>query len=64
MLTGPGAPAGAVVIIGRGISTKYNPRWLCNTAYRCLVITRTMKRVFDADETRAITIASRDRFTV
>ena len=64
MLTGHDAPEGAVVIIGRGISTKDNPRWLSNTPYRDLMISRTMKRVFDADETRAIAIASRDRFTV
>ena len=64
MLIGPDALEGAVVIMDRGIATKDNPRWLRNTAYRYLVISRTMKRVFDGDETRAITTASRDRVTV
>lgn len=63
-MTGPGAPEGAVVITDRGISTKDNPQWLSNTAYRYLVISRTMTRVFDANETRAIATVSRDRVTV
>ncbi len=48
----------------RGFATKDDPQWLSNTAYCYLVISRTLTRVVDADETRAITTASRDRVTV
>ena len=64
MLAGPDAPEGAVVIMDRGFATRDNPQWPSNTAYCYRVISSTMTRVFDADETMAITTASRDRVTV
>ena len=63
VLSGPGAPEGAVVIVSRGIAAEDHPQWPRNTAYFHGVISRTMTRVFDTDETRAITTASRDGVT-
>ena len=39
-------------------------RWLRASAYRCPVVSRTTKRVFDSDEARAITTASCDKVAI
>ncbi len=64
MLTSLGAPEGAVVIMDGGIATEDNLRWLRAGAYRCPVVSRTTKRVFDSDEARAITTASCDKVAI
>ena len=64
MLDGLGAPQGAVVVMDGGIATEDNLHWLRANGYRYLVVSRHAKRVFDSDETQAITTASNDQVTV
>ena len=56
MLTGLAAPAGAMVIMDRGIATAANLAWLVEHGYRYLVVSRERERHFDAD--RAMTLLS------
>ena len=54
MLTGLGAPPGAMVIMDAGIATVANLAWLVAHGYRYLVVQRGGARQFD--EARAVTI--------
>ena len=54
MLTGLGAPPGAMVIMDAGIATEANLVWLVEHGYRYLVVRRGGARQFD--ETQAIAI--------
>ena len=54
MLTGLGAPPGAMVIMDAGIATEANLAWLVEHGYRYLVVRRGGARQFD--ETQAIAI--------
>jgi hypothetical protein len=56
MLAGLAAPAGAMVIMDRGIATVANLAWLVDHGYRYLVVSRERERRFDAD--RATTLVS------
>jgi len=56
MLLGLAAPAGAMVIMDRGIATAANLAWLIEHGYRYLVVSRERERRFDAD--RATTLVS------
>ncbi len=56
MLLGLAAPAGAMVIMDRGIATAANLAWLVEHGYRYLVVSRERERRFDAD--RATTLLS------
>ena len=56
MLIGLAAPAGAMVIMDRGIATAANLVWLVEHGYRYLVVSRERERRFDAD--RAMTLLS------
>jgi transposase len=47
MLTGLGAPAGALVILDAGIATEANLVWLREQGYRYLVVRRGGARQFD-----------------
>jgi hypothetical protein len=47
MLTGLGAPPGALVIMDAGIATQANLAWLIEQAYRYLVVRRGGARQFD-----------------
>jgi transposase len=47
MLQGLGAPAGALVVMDRGIATAENLRWLRAQGYRYLVVSRERQRQFD-----------------
>jgi hypothetical protein len=47
MLQGLGAPAGALVVMDRGIATEENLRWLRAQGYRYLVVSRERQRQFD-----------------
>ncbi|WP_291863792.1 IS1634 family transposase, partial [Accumulibacter sp.] len=58
MLTGLGAPAGALVIMDAGIATEANVAWLVEHGYRYLVVRRGGTRQFD--ETQAVTIETAD----
>lgn len=48
MLAGLAAPAGAMVIMDRGIATAANLAWLVDHGYRYLVVSRERERHFDA----------------
>jgi transposase len=54
MLTGLGAPAGALVVMDAGIATDANVTWLVEHGYRYLVVRRGGLRQFD--ENRSVTI--------
>jgi hypothetical protein len=54
MLSGLGAPPGAMVIMDAGIASEANVTWLSEHGYRYLVVRRGGVRQFD--ETRAVTI--------
>ena len=54
MLTGLGAPPGALVIMDAGIATEDNLAWLVKHSYRYLVVRRGGARQFDAAQ--AVTI--------
>jgi hypothetical protein len=56
MLIGLAAPAGAMVIMDRGIATAANLAWLVEHGYRYLVVSRERERRFDAE--RATTLVS------
>ena len=47
MLKGLQAPAGALVVMDRGIATEYNLDWLRAEGYRYLVVSRERARQFD-----------------
>ena len=64
MLASLGAPRKAVVIMDRGIADDANLAWLRSNGYRYLVVSRDNTRIFDAEETRAIVTASRNRVEV
>ena len=50
MLIGLAAPAGAMVIMDRGIATAANLAWLVEHGYRYLVVSRERERHFDAEQ--------------
>jgi len=62
MLIGLAAPAGALVIMDRGIATAANLAWLVEHGYRYLVGSRERERRFDADE--AIDLVSAGEETI
>ena len=62
MLVGLGAPAGALVIMDRGMATAANLAWLVEHGYRYLVVSRERERHFDAD--RATTLVSAGEETI
>ncbi len=62
MLSGLAAPAGALVIMDRGIATAANLAWLVEHGYRYLVVSRERERRFDADE--AIDLVSAGEETI
>jgi transposase len=47
MLNGLGAPAGALVVMDRGIATEANVTWLREQGYRYVVVSRERQRQFD-----------------
>lgn len=57
MLSGLEAPAGALVVMDRGIASQANIDWLAEQGYRYLVVSRQQKRTFEADAATAITTA-------
>lgn len=58
MLQGLEAPAGALVIMDRGIATEANILWLLAHHYRYLVVSRERKRQFDQEAATAVSTAS------
>ncbi len=64
MLAGLGAPAGALVVMDRGIATEENVVWLRAQGYRYLVVSRERQRRFDADAAISIQTAGGDPVAV
>lgn len=64
MLSGLDAPAGALVVMDRGIASQANIDWLTAEGYRYLVVSRQRKRFFDAETATAITTAHDERVHV
>lgn len=64
MLTGLQAPAGALVVMDRGIATEENLVWLRKEGYRYLVVSRERRRRFDSEHAIAIDNASGERLTL
>jgi len=58
MLQGLDAPAGALVIMDRGIATEANIGWLIEHHYRYLVVSRERTRQFDSAQSVDVTTAS------
>lgn len=58
MLKDLDAPAGAMVIMDRGIATKDNICFLVENGYRYVVVSRERHRCFDEDESKEIVTAS------
>ena len=61
MLKGLQAPAGALVVMDRGIATEENLTWLKTQGYRYLVVSRTKSRQFDPEQSVEISAASGER---
>jgi hypothetical protein len=64
MLTNLGAPAGAMVIMDRGIATAANLAWLVDHGYRYLVVSRERDRRFDANEATTLVSAGEEMIQV
>ena len=64
MLTGLGAPPGALVIMDAGIATEANLAWLIEQGYRYLVVRRGGARQFDEAQAVAIETAGGERLRV
>lgn len=58
MLQGLDAPAGALVIMDRGIATEANISWLIEHHYRYLVVSRERTRQFDSTQSVDVATAS------
>ena len=61
MLEGLGAPAGALVVMDRGVATATNLSWLRQQGYRYLVVSRERTRQFDAAQAMTIETASKQQ---
>jgi transposase len=64
MLRGLGAPAGALVVMDRGIATEENVAWLREQGYRYLVVSRERRRRFDASDALDLQTAGGERVAV
>ena len=60
MLQSLGAPAGALVVMDRGLAAEENLAWLRAEGYRYLVVSRERKRQFDQPAAMAIETAGGD----
>jgi transposase len=60
MLRSLGAPAGALVVMDRGLAAEENLAWLRAEGYRYLVVSRERERQFDPQAAIAIATASGD----
>lgn len=58
MLKGLDAPAGALVIMDRGIATEANIAWLTDNKYRYLVVSRERQRQFELESSIPVFTAS------
>jgi len=58
MLDGLNAPAGALVVMDRGIATEANLAWLRAQGYRYLVVSRERSRQFDPEQATTLINAS------
>ncbi len=61
MLAGLEAPAGALIVMDRGVATEDNLRWLREQGHRYLVVSRERTRRFDPDQALCIETASQQK---
>jgi hypothetical protein len=61
MLTGLNAPAGALVVMDRGVASQANLDWLRAQGYRYIVVSRERTRQFDPDQALCIETASQQK---
>lgn len=61
MLRGLDPPAGALVVMDRGIASEANLSWLREQGYRYLVVSRERRRQFDKDGAVCLETASREK---
>jgi len=61
MLAGLKAPAGALVVMDRGIATQENIQWLLDQGYRYLVVSRERQRRFDPEQAITLENAAGER---
>ncbi len=64
MLLGLAAPAGAMVIMDRGIATAANLAWLIEHGYRYLVVSRERERHFDVSAATSLLSAGEETIQV
>jgi len=64
MLQGLNTPAGALVIMDRGVATKANIEWLLQQGYKYLVVSRARRREFDMELASGLTTATGDTLHV
>ena len=58
MLNGLGASNGSIIIMDRGIATQANLRWMRAHGYKYLVVSRDIKREFDAEQSATMITSS------
>ena len=61
MLAGLRAPAGATIVMDRGVATEANLQWLREQGYRYLVVSRERTRHFDPQQALCIETASKQK---
>lgn len=61
MLAGLEAPAGALIVMDRGVATEENLHWLREQGYRYLVVSRERTRRFDPAQALCIETASQQK---
>lgn len=61
MLAGLEAPAGALIVMDRGVATEANLQWLREEGYRYLVVSRERTRRFDPAQALCIETASQQK---
>lgn len=64
MLSDLAVPAGAMVVMDRGIATQANIDWLVEQGYRYLVVSREQSRVFEKDRSVEVVSASKQTIQV
>lgn len=64
MLSGLAAPAGALVVMDRGVASEANLAWLAAQGYRYLVVSRERRRAFDFEAATPLETATGERVRV
>lgn len=61
MLQDLGTPAGALVVMDRGVATESNIAWLRDKGYHYLVVSRERRRQFDFEHSMSIETATKEK---